>query len=233
MRAVDRLEVGSLRSTYATFARPCVRRSREELLVPADTFDPTSLSLLQRAGADDQEAWQQLVYLYGPLVQRWCRRAGLNDEDTADVFQETFRALAGHLASFAPTRETGSFRSWLRTIVRTKVADHFRRLQRHAVAQGGTHAQMRLANVVDPLADEDDDSDDQAASENAEVVQRALELIKPEFHERNWNSFWQVAVEGKSVTEVAEQLNVNPQTIRQANYRIRRRLRLVLRDLVE
>ncbi len=189
------------------------------------------MSLLQRARSNDEQAWSQIVHLYGPLVHKWCRRSGLHDEDTADVFQETFRAVSKNLHSFSPDKSIGSFRSWLRTIVRTKLADHFRRSSKQPRALGGTDAQIRLADVEDPLGEEEEEDDVEA--ENALVVQRAMELIQPEFSPQNWNAFQQVAIDGLSATEVAEQLDVNAQTVRQANYRIRRRLRLVLKGMIE
>ena len=203
--------------------------------------EPTSFSLLTRARSNDQRAWRQLVHVYGPLVHRWCKRSGLKDEDVADVFQETFRAVSMNLSSFAPRRQVGSFRSWLRTIVRTKVTDHFRRQRNQPVGRGGTDAQMQLANLVDPdsarprgrdsrLAFE---ADEEADDENALVVQRAMELIRPEFSETNWNAFCRVALDGERAVDVANKLDVSPQSVRQANYRIRRRLRLVLEGLVE
>jgi RNA polymerase sigma-70 factor (ECF subfamily) len=186
--------------------------------------------LLQRACARDEGAWGQLVHLYGPLVQRWCKRADLQEEDTADVFQETFRAVAHDLASFSPTRSIGSFRSWLRAIVRSKIVDHFRRRQRQAVGEGGTDAQMHLAAVADPLSME---TEEEAAAESALVAQRALQLIKPEFTAPNWTAFELVALQGLSAVEAAQRLKLNPQAVRQANYRIRRRLRSVLQGLME
>ena len=193
--------------------------------------DPTSLSLLSRARADDQQAWNQLVELYGPLVHRWCRRSGLNDDDTADVFQETFRAVSGNLGTFAPDRSVGSFRSWLKTIVRTKTVDLYRRKNRQMTAMGGTAAQEMMANVVDPLDDDDDEA--QAEDDNSMIVRRAMEVIQPEFTPQNWNAFKKVAFDGLSAVEVAEELGVSSQAVRQANYRIRRRLRLILQDLVD
>jgi RNA polymerase sigma-70 factor (ECF subfamily) len=193
-------------------------------------FEPTSLSLLQRARSDDQEAWGQIVHLYGPLVHSWCKRSGLNDEDAADVFQETFQSVSTHLASFAPNRSVGSFRSWLRSIARRKIVDHFRRQKQQPRGQGGSAAQMQLADIADPFGGEEAE---QAVEENALVVQRALELIKPHFSDQNWKAFHQVAIDGRDATEVARQLGVNVQVVRQANYRIRRRLRLVLKDLVQ
>ena len=191
--------------------------------------DVTSMSLLGRAVAEDEQAWRQLVHLYGPLVQRWCKQAGLSDDDTADVFQDTFQTVSRKLAAFKPQKSVASFRSWLKTIVRTKTIDHFRRTSRQAAGAGGTEAHLRISEVPDPLVDDEE----QAASENAFIVQRAMELIRDEFEPRNWNAFVEVAIKDRPATEVAKELGVGPQVIRQANYRIRRRLRLVLEDLVD
>lgn len=198
--------------------------------MPAPSHDPTSLTLLQRARSDDDQAWSQLVHLYGPLVERWCRRSGLSDDDTADVFQETFRTVSTSLDGFSPRRSTGSFRSWLRTIVRTRIIDHHRMQNRQSAGKGGTDAQQLLANVADPLCR---DEGEVAAEERSLLVHRALQMIQPEFSEQNWSAFQEVALKGRSATEVARELRVNAQTIRQANYRIRRRLRLILQDLDE
>ena len=195
----------------------------------ADAFAPTSMSLLERARREDQQAWGQIVHLYGPLVLRWCQRAGLADHDASDVFQETFRAVSTNLRGFAPSKSIGSFRSWLRTIARTKVADYYRRKSRLPDAKGGTGAQMHLAELPEVLPDDEEETQ----SDNALIVQRAMELVQPEFDARNWKAFWQVAVEGRSAVDVAEEFKVSPQVVRQANYRIRRRLRLVLQGLGE
>jgi RNA polymerase sigma-70 factor (ECF subfamily) len=199
----------------------------------SEAFQSTSLSLLARARSDDQEAWGQLVHLYGPLVHRWCKRSGLTDEDAADVFQETFQSVSTHLDSFAPSRAVGSFRAWLRSIVRRKIVDQFRRQKHQPRAQGGSVAQMQLADIEDPFTPDADETPDQAVEENALVVQRAMELIRPQFSEQNWDAFQQVALHGKDAGEVAAALGINVQAVRQANYRIRRRLRLVLQDLAD
>ena len=195
-----------------------------------DGIEVTSLSLLGRAKANDEDAWSQVVHLYGPLVQKWCRRTGLSDEDTADVFQETFKTVSRHIADFVPGRSVASFRSWLKTIVRTRTIDHYRKAKRHLDAMGGTAAQAMISEVPDPLADE---SEEEAQADDALVVHRAMEMIREEFDPRNWGAFEQVALKGRSASEVAQELGVAPQTILQENYRIRRRLRLILEDLVE
>ena len=193
----------------------------------------TSLSLLQRATSNDPQAWNQIVHLYGPLVQRWCRGAGLNEADTADVFQETYRAVAQNLGAFRPSQSIGSFRSWLRVIVRSKVVDHFRRLKRQPAGRGGTDAQLQMASMADPCEALEEDSNDEAAADHALIVRRAMDLIRNEFTTQNWRAFEQVVMHGRTATDVADELGVNPQVIRQANYRIRRRLRVLLQDLAD
>jgi RNA polymerase sigma-70 factor (ECF subfamily) len=168
--------------------------------------------------------------LYGPLVEKWCRRFNLSNEDTADVFQDTFSTVSRHIVDFSPQRSAASFRSWLKTIVRTRAIDHLRKKARHVDASGGTAAQMKIADLPDPFTE---DSEEEDHADDALIVHRAMELVKSEFDPRNWSAFEQVALKGRSATEVAAELNVAAQTIRQANYRIRRRLRLILEDLVE
>ncbi|MEO2016408.1 MAG: sigma-70 family RNA polymerase sigma factor [Fuerstiella sp.] len=193
-------------------------------------IEVTSMSLLGRAKANDEDAWHQVVHLYGPLVEKWCRRYGLSEEDAADVFQETFKTVARHIVDFVPGRSVASFRSWLKTIVRTRTIDFLRKSKRHIDAAGGTAAQVRIADLPDPLGD---DLEEESEADDALVVHRAMDLIRNEFDPRNWSAFEQVALKGRTATEVAAELGVAPQTIRQANYRIRRRLRLILQNLVE
>src|ERR1043166_771651 len=108
----------------------------------------TSPSLLARAHANQAGAWQRLVELYAPLVYHWCGRAGLGKEDTADVFQEVFRAVSGPLGGFHRDGPGDSFRGWLRTITRNKIRDHFRGIQDEPLAAGGTDAQQRMQAVA-------------------------------------------------------------------------------------
>jgi hypothetical protein len=88
------------------------------------TSESTSASLIEQAREADSGAWRRLSMVYGPLVYRWCRRAGLQDADAADVLQEVFRAVHGGLVTFEAERG-GGFRGWLYGITQHKLADHF------------------------------------------------------------------------------------------------------------
>src|SRR4051794_29355281 len=107
----------------------------------------TSRSLLAGVRASHPQAWERLVRLYSPLVLHWCRRSGLQDQDSADVFQEVFQAVVQYVARFRKERQGDTFRGWLRRITQNKLNDYFRRLGREAPGVGGSSAQDRLARL--------------------------------------------------------------------------------------
>jgi RNA polymerase sigma-70 factor, ECF subfamily len=190
----------------------------------------TSPSLLLRVQADDQGAWTRLVDLYAPLVYHWCRRAQLGTEDTADVFQETFRSVAQHIHDFRRDRPGDTFRGWLRTITQNKIRDHFRRLQNEPKAAGGTDANVRMNAEPDPISLQEDDSEQSVVHQ---LLHRTLELIRGEFEPRTWQAFWQVQVEGKTTKEVGAELGMTAAAVRKAKLRVLARLRHELGELLE
>lgn len=194
---------------------------------PASTG--TSRSLLLQVKANDPGAWDRLVGLYAPLVLHWCRRWDLQPDDSADVFQEVFLAVATHIANFRKSAPGDTFRGWLRTITRNKVLDHFRRLGREAPGEGGTEAHQRLAQLAEPEAASIASSADAAAESS--LFHRALELIRAEFAERTWQAFWRTAVENRTPADVAAELGMSAGAVRVAKCRVLQRLREELGDL--
>jgi RNA polymerase sigma-70 factor (ECF subfamily) len=189
----------------------------------------TSPSLLLRVQADDQAAWSRLVDVYAPLVYHWCRRAQLGPEDTADVFQETFRAVAQHIHGFHRDRAGDTFRGWLRTITQNKIRDHFRRLQNEPKAAGGTEANLRIHAEPDPISLAEDESEQKVVHQ---VLHRTLESIRGEFEERTWQAFWRVQIDGQSTADVGAALGMTAAAVRKAKLRVLARLRQELGELL-
>jgi RNA polymerase sigma-70 factor (ECF subfamily) len=185
-----------------------------------DAPGSTSTSLLQRLRAREPAAWERLCQLYGPLVYRWARSSGLQDTDAADVVQEVFRSVAVSLDRFHHDGPADSFRGWLWGITRNKLRDHFRAHQ-GPVGAGGTNAQQQLLEI--PAAPSDSSS--QSVNPDAVLVHRALALIQLEFEERTWKAFWRLAIDGQAAGDIARELGMTPRAVRQAKYRVLRRLR--------
>jgi RNA polymerase sigma-70 factor (ECF subfamily) len=215
----------------------------------------TSLSLLDRVKADDQQAWQRLVGLYTPLVCHWCARWQVTGADADDVVQDVFLAVAAGIEKFqrprpavgapsaprprvsvgshapsAVTRReaTGSFRGWLGAITRNKLRDFYERRQRQPTAQGGSDFHRLLQEIPDSTL-----SDDAAdAAQLSDVYHRALELIRGDFEDHTWQAFWRTAVDNQTPAEVAPALGMSRAAVRQAKARVLRRLKEEVGDLI-
>jgi RNA polymerase sigma-70 factor (ECF subfamily) len=195
----------------------------------SSSLGATSPSLLLRVQASQAGAWERLVDLYAPLVYHWCRRARLSAEDAADVFQEVFRAVARHIGGFRRDRAGDSFRGWLRTITRNKIRDHFRRHEQEPQGRGGTDAQLSLQAVPNPVLPEEDASEIDLVHRQ---LHRVLEEIRGEFEERTWQAFWQVQMEERDTDAVGAALGMTAAAVRKAKFRVLRRLRQELGDLL-
>ncbi len=194
---------------------------------PPDEITP--LSVLDRARANDPQAWQRLIDLYQPLVRFWCGRAGLRGPDAEDVAQEVFAAAAANLAAFRHDRPGDTFRGWLRAITRNQVLRLHRRDQGKAQAEGGSEAWRKLQEAADPLAVPGEEE----KAEMGAVYRRALDQVRGEFEERTWTAFWRTTIEGQSPAALAEELGMSPASVRQAKSRVLRRLRQELGELLE
>ena len=199
--------------------------------------DLTSLTLLERVKANDQQAWQRLMDLYSPLVYHWCASWQVTGAD--DVVQNVFLGVAGGIEKFQRPRPddpsaagggatTGTFRGWLGAITRNKLRDFYERCQRQPVAQGGSEFYRLLQELpADSLSDDAAD-----AAQVSDVYHRALELIRADFQEPTWLAFWRTAVENQTPAEVGPALGMSKAAVRQAKARVLRRLKEVVGDLI-
>jgi RNA polymerase sigma-70 factor (ECF subfamily) len=188
----------------------------------------TPLSLLERARANDPEAWRRLSELYRPLVLFWCGRGGLRAEDAEDVAQEVFTAAFAGLGRFHRDQPGDTFRGWLRGITRNQVLLHFRKSQAQPHGEGGADALARLENIADPLPAPDEDE----AAEVSQFYRRALEQVRPEFEERTWQAFWLTVIDGRSPAALAPELGMTPAGVRKAKSRVLRRVKQEVGDLI-
>jgi RNA polymerase sigma-70 factor, ECF subfamily len=188
----------------------------------------TPLSLLERARANDQNAWRRLAALYRPLVLFWCRRANCPAAEAEDVAQEVFAGVAAGLSGFRRDRPGDSFRGWLRGITRNQVLLYFRRNQGRPQPVGGSDALGQVRDLPDLLAEPADDE-----AEVSLVYRRAVEQVRGEFEQRTWDIFWRTVIERVSPSALAEELHTTPAAVRQAKSRVLRRLKQEMGELLD
>jgi RNA polymerase sigma-70 factor (ECF subfamily) len=90
--------------------------------------------------------------------------------------------------------------------------------------------QLRLQSAPGPLPDEEGPEE---ADLVAQQLRRALESIQGEFEGRTWQAFWQVQMDGRTTEEVGAALGMTPAAVRKAKFRVLRRLREEMGELME
>ncbi|HJT75868.1 MAG TPA: sigma-70 family RNA polymerase sigma factor [Gemmataceae bacterium] len=191
----------------------------------------TRASLLARLrDPQDADAWRQFVQVYAPVVYGFARKRGLQDADAADLMQNVLRAVvmnAGRL-DYDPRR--GTFRAWLYTVTRNKLANFLDGRRRQARGSGDTATQERLEAQT---AQEDDASALWDREYERQMFAAAAERVRGEFQEGTWRAFWMTAVDGKSAAEAGGALGMSPGAVYVAKSRVLARLRDQVRQWQE
>jgi DNA-directed RNA polymerase specialized sigma subunit, sigma24 homolog len=74
--------------------------------------DPSVITLVTRAAEGDQQAWDELIERYAPLVWAICTRYRLSNHDIEDVGQSVWLLLVEQLGKL---REPAALPGWLAT----------------------------------------------------------------------------------------------------------------------
>jgi RNA polymerase sigma-70 factor (ECF subfamily) len=183
----------------------------------------TSPSLLGRLQQDarDEAAWGEFVRRYGAQVLRWCRKWHLQEADAQEVAQNVLLKLADKMRTFQydPSR---SFRAYLKTLTNYALCDFLESRKRPGAAgAGGSTALERLHTI----AARDDLLDGLKAAFDQELVEEAMQRVRPRVEPHTWEAFNLTAIEGLSGAEVAHQLGLKVATVFKARSKVQRMLR--------
>lgn len=192
--------------------------------------DETSATLLSRVRLQNPEAWERLVYLYAPLVYRWCRQAGLQEAAASDVGQEVFRSVFRAIGGFEHRPGVASFRGWLKTITKRKICD-YRRGMGPDGGEGGSDAQAKLMAIPEDAGDDSDAPAD--PSERMILLRRAVDLVLDKVSEINRQAFLRTVVQEQPAAEVARDLDISLNQVYLAKSRIKKLIRTEFEGLIE
>jgi RNA polymerase sigma factor (sigma-70 family) len=186
--------------------------------------EPTRASLLVRLrNPQDSEAWERFVRVYSPLVFRFALRSGLQDADAADITQDVLQSVHRGIDRFDYDPKRGTFRSWLRTVARARIADAVDRRRRQPVAAGGSAMASVLSDHPASASDDDWEQDYRRA-----LFDAAAEKVRVEFRGATFQAFWETSVKEREPTEVAKQLQMTTGAVYIAKSRVTARLREVI-----
>jgi RNA polymerase sigma factor (sigma-70 family) len=103
--------------------------------------DSSVVALVNRVGDGDQEAWNEIIERYSPLVWSICLRFELTRQDIDDVGQSVWLLLVENIGSL---REAAALPGWLATTTRRECLRVVRAGRRHDHAGLPPEDQMPL-----------------------------------------------------------------------------------------
>jgi RNA polymerase sigma factor (sigma-70 family) len=194
------------------------------------TFSPTTRAslLLRLRDPQDHAAWVEFVSLYEPVAYRLLRRHGLQDADAREVMQEMFLAVSRSIDRWDPSSERGSFRGWLRQVIRNLVINWLKHSQRRIRPSGGNEWTAMLEQVVGDSGPESSVFEEEL---KRALFRKAADQVRAEVQTSTWQAFWETTVLGVSPAEVAKKLGMEVGAVRVAKCRVLARVRSAVAEL--
>lgn len=200
-----------------------------------DEFIPTRHSLLTRLkNWDDQEGWSEFFDTYWKLIYGVARKAGLAEADAQEVVQETVVSVANRMRDFKTGREHGSFKAWLLTIVRRRIADQVRKRspdQRQVVHRSSedTARTATIERIPDPNGPEIEVAWDQEWERNRTDL--ALARLQRKVSAKQFQIFQMLVARELQAADVARILGVSATLVYVTKHRLGKLFRQELRQI--
>jgi RNA polymerase sigma-70 factor (ECF subfamily) len=141
--------------------------------------------LVRRCIAGDASAWEDVVRVYNRRIYNLCYRFTNSADSAEDLTQEVFIRVYRTLATYDV--EKGAFTTWLTTLTRNLLVDHFRRGRQDRVTDSidaSVSEDPDSPSLIDRLRDPGPSPADRVASqETQKIVQRALARLSPDLRE--------------------------------------------------
>ena len=183
----------------------------------------TSMTLLERITDGDEISWNQFMEIYSPLIRLvggdWGLSAAERDELVQDVMINFFKASR----NFRYDRTRGTFRSYLRTIVRNCI---FVIIKRRSCSRAGGIEEPDPPTAVDCAFEETWDSEwyNHLLGEALKVLSREMDAI-------SYRAFHRYAIEGWEPSQVAAELGLSVNAVYVNKCRAIGRLRNIVKQL--
>ena len=141
--------------------------------------------LVRRCISGDAAAWQEIVQRYHRRIYNICYRFAGSADDAQDLTQEVFIKMYRTLSSYDVER--GAFMTWVTTITRNLLVDHFRKSKQDRVTDSldATPSEHEDSMpLVEQIQDKSLPPDSRVQSrETGETVHRALQKLSPDLRE--------------------------------------------------
>jgi RNA polymerase sigma factor (sigma-70 family) len=181
---------------------------------------PTRKSLLGRLkNWQDNESWRDFFNTYWKLIYRFALQRGLTHSEAEEVVQDTVLAVAKAIQKFEYDPAKCSFKSWLLTVTRSKIANQFARRPRtdrpaEALDDSGS------SPLLDGLAGQMQWNDAWEDQWKQNLMDVAIQRVKERVAVEHYQMFDLFVLKGWPAKEVAATLGVTIAHVYVAKHRI-------------
>jgi len=141
--------------------------------------------IVRRCISGDAAAWQEIVQRYHRRIYNICYRFAGSADDAQDLTQEVFIKMYRTLSSYDVER--GGFMTWITTITRNLLVDHFRKSKQDRITDSldATPSEHEDSMpLVEQIQDKSLPPDSRVQSrETGETVHHALQKLSPDLRE--------------------------------------------------
>lgn len=176
----------------------------------------------------DEDAWNQFIELYAPLIYGYLRKRNIQDADAGDLTQDVLSSVTSTANDFTYDPQRGSFRGWLLTVTRNKMLNFVSRKK----AQTGS-GDSGVQRAIEEMTAEEDDRSQWDLEYERRLFEWAAEKARSEFQDSTWQAFWLTAVDNQSASAVAEKLDLSVGAVYVAKSRVTARLRQFIDNIVD
>jgi RNA polymerase sigma factor (sigma-70 family) len=196
------------------------KREKSAAAFPATSLERNDAELVRECRTGNQAAWDELVMRYQRLIFAIPRRAGLSEEQAADVFQEVFLTLFEKLDEI---EQPDRIRSWIVTTAKFKTWAVVRGSKGLYSPESEEEMEHEMANLADsaPLAD-----DMLIELEQQHLIRTALNKLEERC--RKILSMLYLSNTGASYSEVATAVGVGETSISPLRSRCLKKLEKLL-----
>lgn len=183
-------------------------------------------ALVLAAQKGDQNAFAKLLDVYDPLISATVARfkiSGMSDADEEDLRQEAILAFYSALVAYDPNFSGVEFGLYAKVCICNRLVSQMRILKRHlsySIVSYDTEKFLeRLVSTEDPAA----------RIVELESERSLLRLINDNLSKYEQRVF-RMYVSGMSAAKMAEKLDSNEKSVNNAVYRIRKKLKTIIKN---
>jgi RNA polymerase sigma factor (sigma-70 family) len=193
----------------------------------------TRASLLERLkDLEDQDGWREFYQTYRKLIFSFALQHGLTGTEAEEVVQETVITVARNLPEFRYDPQRCAFKTWLLNLTLWRIQDQLRKrrpgvqfIERGPGESDGPAADSLAGPELGPFAELWQEE------WKKHLFERALEHVKTQVEERQFQIFDLYALQDWPAREVARSLGVSLSRVYVVKHRISALLRKAIQRL--